>query len=89
MRSRGICTTLTMTSQALQSLKDSLPLALKRGEVVQVFQRCGLGGRARLNKLKSAGTLKPLRGLQGAKQARYGKEHVLTLCSEALNASSS
>jgi hypothetical protein len=78
-----------MTPDEIRSLEASLPLALKRSQVVQVFRRCGLGGVDEYNRLKSTGTLKPLRGLQGAKQARYGKEHVLTVCSAALNASPS
>ena len=75
-----------MTASTIQSLRDSLPqAALKRGEVVRIFKSCGLGGWRRFKRLKADGTLKPLRGLMGAKQARYGKEHILALCAEALS----
>lgn len=74
-----------MTTETLQSLRASLPPALKRGQVVQTFKSCGLGGWGRFKKLKADGTLKPLRGLVGAKQARYGKEHILALCADALS----
>ncbi len=74
-----------MTPETLQSLRESLPPALRRGQVVSAFKSCGLGGWRRFEKLKADGTLKPLRGLTGAKQARYGKEHILTLCAEALS----
>lgn len=75
-----------MTIAELEGLRGELPLALKRGQVVRLFERCGLGGLKAYEKLKASGALVPLRGLWGAKQARYGLDHVLNLCAEALGA---
>lgn len=73
----------------IAALRESLPLALKRQQVVRLFRHCGIGGIDEYNKFKASGTLVPLRGLTGAKQARFSREQVLTMCEEALNESPS
>lgn len=73
----------------IAALRESLPLALKREQVVQLLRHCGIGDDWSYRKLKAAGALVPLRGLVGAKQARFSRDEVLALCAEALNESPS
>jgi len=48
-----------------------LPLVLTRGEILEELRRCNLGGRDYYDNLVAIGSLKPVPGLQGAKQARF------------------
>ena len=66
-------------------LKARYPLALRKGDVLDILKTCGLGSEAKYDSLLHSGRLVPLRNLPGAKQARYGREQVLGLMAEALN----
>lgn len=78
-------TSPALTPDVLAAIRVDFPTpALTRGQVVEIFQRCKLGGLPRYKKLKSAGVLVPLRNLPGATQARYNREAVLALVSAAL-----
>ena len=70
---------------ALEEARRAHPqFALRRDQIIAIFEHFGLGGVRFYRALKASGTLIPLRGLRGAKQARYGKEHVLALVADAL-----
>ncbi len=66
-------------------LKSRYPLALRKGDVLDILKTCGLGSEAKYDSLLQSGRLIPLRNLPGAKQARFSREQVLGLVAEALN----
>jgi len=76
---------MSTTEQTIEKLrKDFTTPALRRDQIVSILRKCGLGSLATYKKLKSNGTLKPLRKLDAGEHSRYDREQVLTLISDCL-----
>ena len=79
----------TITKSEIIRIRETYPLALRRGDVIAIIGACGLGSEAKYDSLIETGKLIQLRNLPGAKQALYSREHVLSLMEDALESTKS